>query len=364
MTEVSKPPKEQDKMPDQENARQDVSSWRAIADWYHAYFTGILLSTITRRGTPRATELVEAIFSRQREERFVAGLKKLGLDKLPHAVAAAQYHYLSNHIGGVSVEYMYESDRKAWVRYPAPRWIWAGTAMCAIPTEVSRAMLAGWHAQNGMTLGNKRLGFVCTKMAVDGQPGLEGYYCEYDHDLAPHERLRFARNEDAPDFDPDKAPKLPITTWPPTRLAKAHRNYAMEYVRTTLPVALNLWGPDEAVPLLNLSAKLIGMQFYHQTAASLGLAPPDKSAASFAEFMKTLAAAQDDVCVVTPEADGVRVTQQGWTLMNDVAQADPCLMQAWNGLLEGALAAHNHRLRLGSSMTKTAMGFRFEWTLR
>jgi hypothetical protein len=359
MIEASKSPTAQEQGRD----TQDVSSWRAVADWYHAYFTGILLSTITRRGTPRATELVEAIFSRQREERFVAGLAKLGLDKLPHAVAAAQYHYLSNHIGGVSVEYMYESDRKAWVRYPAPRWIWAGTAMCAIPTEVSRAMLAGWHAQNGMTLGNKRLGFVCTKMAVDGQSALEGYYYEYDHDLAPQERLRFARNEDAPDFDADKAPQLPITTWPPTRLAKAHRNYAMEYVRTTLPVALNLWGPEEAVPLLNLSAKLIGMQFYHQTSASLGLSS-DKSAASFAQFIKTLAAAQDDICLVTIGEKEVRVSQQGWTLMDDVQHADASVMRAWNGLLEGALAAHNHRLSLDSTLTKTSEGFRFEWIIR
>ena len=54
------------------------------------------------------------------------GSKKLGLDHLPPAVAAAQYHYLSNWIGGVHVEYMYETDRKAWIRYPPPRWIWRG----------------------------------------------------------------------------------------------------------------------------------------------------------------------------------------------------------------------------------------------
>ena len=36
---------------------------------------------------------------------------------VPQAVAAAQYHYLSNLIGGVRVEYMPECDRKAWVRY-------------------------------------------------------------------------------------------------------------------------------------------------------------------------------------------------------------------------------------------------------
>jgi hypothetical protein len=58
-------------------------------------------------------------FRRQHLEKFLPGLKKLGLDKLPHAVAAAQYHYLSNVLGGVKVEYMYESDRKACARHAA-----------------------------------------------------------------------------------------------------------------------------------------------------------------------------------------------------------------------------------------------------
>lgn len=337
-------------------------SWRAVAEWYHAAFTGLLLSVITRRGTARAAEMVEAIFARQREERFLPGLRKLGLEGLPHAVAAAQYHYLSNHIGGVAVEYMPESERKAWVRYGAPRWIWAGTALCAIPTEVSRAMLAGWHAQNGVTLGNPRLGFVCTKQAVDGQSGLEGYYQEYDHDLSPGERLRFSRLEDAPDFDPAKAPVLPTSSWPAERLAKAHRNYAMEYLRTAMPVMLNLWGPHEAVPLLNLSLRLIGMQFYHQTAAGLGLAPA-RSAAAFAAFLQALGTAQDDAVRIEQEGGRWRVVQEGWRLMAGVPGLDRTLMPAWNGLIEGALAAHHHRLVMDTRMDFADGRPRFIWTL-
>ena len=138
---------------------------------------------VTRRGTADAAEFVFRVFRRQQQERFLPGLEKLGLSHLPPAVAAAQYHYLSNWIGGVHVEYMYETDRKAWIRYPPPRWIWRGTAICGVPGEVSRAMLRGWHANNGVSLGNPNLGFVCTKQSVDGQDGLEGYYCEYDHPL-------------------------------------------------------------------------------------------------------------------------------------------------------------------------------------
>src|SRR5215472_8702530 len=124
--------------------------WRSVADLYHAYFTGLTLTVVSRRGTPDAAEFVFRVFRRQQQERFLPGLTKLGIDHLPPAVAAAQYHYLSNWIGGVHVEYMYESDRKAWIRYPPPRWAWKGTAICGIPGEVSRAMLRGWHANNGV----------------------------------------------------------------------------------------------------------------------------------------------------------------------------------------------------------------------
>jgi hypothetical protein len=72
---------------------------------------------VTRRGTADAAEFVFRVFRRQRQERFLPGFEKLDLSHLPPAVAAAQYHYLSNWVGGVHVEYMYETDRKAWIRY-------------------------------------------------------------------------------------------------------------------------------------------------------------------------------------------------------------------------------------------------------
>jgi len=77
--------------------------WRSLADLYHAYFTGLVLTVVTRRGTPEAAEFIFRVFRRQQQERFLPGLVKLGIDHLPPAVAAAQYHYLSNWIGGVHV---------------------------------------------------------------------------------------------------------------------------------------------------------------------------------------------------------------------------------------------------------------------
>ena len=184
------------------SASSDVAAHQAIADLYNALMTGVVLTLVTRRGEDTAREFVFRHFRRQHLEKFKPGLIKLGLDRLPHAVACAQYHYLSNDVGGVAVEYVPETDRKAWVRYVPPRWIWAGTALCAVPDAITEAMLRGWHAQNGVSLGNPRLGFVCTKTTTAGDAALEGYYLEHDRPLAPHERLRFARDEDGPPFDP------------------------------------------------------------------------------------------------------------------------------------------------------------------
>ncbi|MEH2472985.1 hypothetical protein V1281_005825 [Nitrobacteraceae bacterium AZCC 2161] len=308
--------------------------WRSVADLYHAYFTGLILTTVTRRGTADAAEFMFRIFRRQQQERFLPGLEKLGLSGLPPAVAAAQYHYLSNWIGGVSVEYMYENDRKAWIRYPPPRWIWRGTAICGVPGEVSRAMLRGWHANNGVSLGNPRMGFVCTKQSVDGQDGLEGYYCEYDHDL--DQRLVFARHLEAPLFDPAKAPALPVASWPKPRLEKAYRNYAMEYVRTAVPVAVQLFGPVDAGYLLHLTGKLIGMQYFDEVAA--GFAMQRGSAKAFAEFLGVLFAAQDDIVEISESAGSFEIRQQTWKLMDGVGDHHPACARALEGLVEGLAA--------------------------
>ena len=318
----------------------DRVAWEAVGDWYHAWFTGIVLTAVSRRGAHDAAELVFRIFRRQQQATFLPGLKKLGLDGLPPAVAAARYHYLSNFIGGVGVEYVEESPTKAWIRYPPPRWIWPGATICGIPSEVNAAMLRGWHANNGAMLGRLGLGFVCTGQTVDGDPGLEGYYVEHDRDLLPEERLRFARGERMPHFDPATAPRLPAADWPAERIAKAKRGYAMEYCRTALQEAVALFGPMEGGHLLGLAARLVAMQLHAETAQRLG-------ATSFAEFMVAMAIAEGDGAEAVPQPDGsVIVTREGCALLRGIADPDGIMAAAWGETLIGALAAHDRFARL------------------
>jgi len=304
----------------------------------------MILQLVMRAGPQLAAEVVFRTFRRQQRARFLPGLKKLGLDHLPHAVACAQYHYLSNQVGGVKVEYVYENDRKAWVRYPPPRWIWSGTAICGIPSEVSRAMLWGWHANNGVVLGNPRIGFVCTGQTVDGQPGLEGYYREWDHDLAPEERLQFAPGERCPSFDPAMAPRLPEDNWPEERLQKTLRNYAMEYITSIIPEAVAALGPEQGGHMAGAAARLIGMHTFDDVAALLGGVAPGKE--GFAAAFVRLARGQGDDAQISREGDALIVRQTSWRLMAEQTSLSPRVFDAWNELWVGAALAHDRFMRV------------------
>ena len=228
-----------------------------------------------------------------------------------------------------------ESDTKSWVRYVPPRWIFDGTAVCGIPTEVSRAMLHGWHGHNGVSLGNDRLGFVCTMQTTDGQPGLEGYYIEEDHPLAPEDRVRFRPGEHPPS-DPVE---LPRPAWDPMRLVKVERNYATDYIRSILPELCAVLGPADAAAVGTIAARQIGMQYHAAVMAKLG--PGGEFVDRFARLLR---AHGDDVDVVETGADTV-VRLARSSLLDDLGLPTEGF-DAWNGLWEGMAAMEQHRLVL------------------
>lgn len=322
------------------------AGYEALALLYNALMTGLVLGLVTRRGSALARDFVQAHFRRQHLAKFLPGLRKLGLQDLPHAQACALYHYHSNALGGVKTEVWLEHERKAWVRYPPPRWIWRGTAACAIPHEVNVAMLHGWHAHNGVSLGNPRLGFVCTGTITAGQPGLEGYYLEHDHPLAPEERLRFADDERMPRVDPGSQPRLDVGSWPADRLQRTYRSYAMEYVRSMLPTLMALIGRDDACAEIGRVARLIGMQFHDEVSALLGMPWDAPGPRSFMMLLAALLAAQGEQ--VHMSTDG-GVQMQGWRLLDDLAMTGDersAAFAAWNELWVGLALAHDRFMHL------------------
>jgi len=330
--------------PNAPDPSNDTAAWSAIGELYHRFLTGLVLALVSRQGTARATEVVYRTFRRQHLELFLPGLTKLGLDGLPPAVACAQYHVLSNALGGVRVEWIPESETKSWVRYLPPRWIFDGTALCGVPTEVSRAMLRGWHGHNGQSLGNDHLGFVATMQTTDGQPGLEGYYIEEDSPLALDDRVRFRPGE-----RPAAAPEpLPNPTWSDERLAKVERNYSVAYVRSILPEMAAVLGPADAAAVGRIAGRQIGMQFHSAVMAQLagGGAPFEQ------RFARLLAAHGSRVAV---ESDGRLVRLVRSELFE--SHAAPSIFEAWNGVWEGMAAMEGlrpmvtERLDLGDPST-------------
>ncbi len=323
------------------DARDDRGAWAALAELYHRYLTGLLLSLASREGTARTATVVRRTFRRQHLELFLPGLAKLGLTELPPAVACARYHVLSNALGGVGVSWIPESDTKSWVRYHPPRWIFDGTAVCGIPTEVSRAMMEGWHAHNGVSLGNPRLGFVCTMQTTDGQPGLEGYYIEEDHPLEPEDRLRFAPGE----RPPGPPAELPLPDWDPRRIAKVERNYAVAYVRSILPELAAVLGPADAGFVGRIAARQVAMQ-YRGTITGLlepGVADVATGPAAFADRFARLLRAHGDPVEITAHGAYPVVRQVGWKLADGLSLPEESF-EAWNGLWEGLAAMEGLRL--------------------
>ena len=235
---------------------------------------------------------------------------------------------------------MPENDRKAWVRYPPPRWIYEGPAICAVPRETSIAFLRAFHAHCGVSLENPRLGFVCSKVTTDGQPGLEGYFLEGDRDLAPDQRLRFAPGESAPPFDPLAAPRL---DWSEERLIKARRNYAVQYIRMALPVLCELLGHATAARLGREAAILVGMQLYDETAALLGIEGRD--AGAFGAYLAAMLCGGGDGAECVMQGEDVLIRTQGSHVLSK-GHSTPELFDAWNGLWHGALAVHDRHSTL------------------
>jgi hypothetical protein len=343
-------------------ADDDGVRWSAVAKLYHAYFTGLILMIASRQGSHSVGQWTQALFRRQHHLRFLASFEKLGLTALPDAVACASYHYLSNAIGGVDVEYMYSHDRKAWVRFCHPRWIYGGTAICGVPIEVGQGYIHGWYGHNGVSLNNPRLGFVCTSQDVTAEYGFAGYFQEFDDELRPDQRVRFAPEEIAPAFDPAAAPKLDLSDWPAARLQKANRNYAMDFVSNGLVELLRYFGTADASNLGHHTGQLIGRQFYRELQTDLAIG--GDTLADFAQFMSIFITAAGDCCEWQQHGERITIRQYGWRLMRDASPLHPCYFDAWNGLWLGALNVHDRFRRMQVTARADHGDDYFEWQIK
>ncbi|WP_025898536.1 hypothetical protein [Sneathiella glossodoripedis] len=328
-------------------ANPQQAAIKAQAELHHAYLLGLQLMVATRHGEKTMEEWMFRLFHRQHLDKFLSSFEKLGLSGLPDAVACARYHVISNSIGGVPVEYMEESPKKAWVRFRYPRWMYDGPTLCGVTPGVGRGFLRGWYAHNGISLKNPRLGYVCVSEDVTGEFGFCGYFKEYDHDLKDEERLQFSKGELPPPFDADSQPAPPASDWSAERLAKANRNYAMEYVRNGLTELSQVIGEESTLEIGQLSARLIGLQYYPKIAQFMEAA--DGNCIDARNFLMDVMIGLGDDVFATDHAtlDQASFEQTGLRILKGLEGKERQLLFAcWQELWVGCLRSHREMLDL------------------
>ncbi len=337
---------------------ESVKAIRAQAHLHHAYLLGLQLMISTNQPNEVVGDWMFRLFRRQHLDKFLSSFEKLGLSDLPHAVACAKYHVLSNNLGGVGVEYMVESDQKAWVRFRYPRWMYHGPTICGVPVEVSRGFLNGWYAHNGVSLDNPRLGYVCVSEDMTGEFGLCGYFQEYDHDLAPEDRLRFAKGEQPPPFDPAAQPSVPQDQWDDERLEKANRNYALNYIRNGLSELVHVMDPEEATALSKRAARLIGLQYFQETAALIDARDGDLE--DCARYLADMFRGMGDDIEINRRPDAIELEHDGLRVIRGLPEEEArVVFDCWAELWKGAASSQRTMKRLTVERDGTAA----RWTL-
>jgi len=332
-----------------------------IARFWGLHWSAIQLTVLRDKGEQDLAAFKYAILRRHQRSHFLPGVDKLGIDRaLPPAVIAGRYHFLSNAIGGLTMEYVEESATRVWIRYMPPAWSFPGQSLFAVPASVERAMFAGWHPFNGRSLGTRRLGFVITKLYQQGEPYDEGYFQEYDRDLEDDECLRMMPVTHSPDYDPDEAPKLDPVTWPEDRLVKAKRNFALGYVEDAVQTALEMYGVHQAAALIAHAARLVAIQFLGELKASFDL--PGACAADLAALLQGLSDLAGETCTVTPAAGAAVTVLRGSRILAHAPVAEE-IYAALGAFVTMSAKVLSPRIRVTRGRFSIADGVREEWLI-
>jgi hypothetical protein len=331
-----------------------------IARLWALQYAALQLTLLRDHGEPALTEFKYRILRKHQQAHFLDGVAKLGIARdLPPAVIAGRYHYLSNQVGGLGMEYVEESPRKVWIRYLAPQWGFPGAGLFAVPSRSARAVFAGWHAHNGASLGCLRLGFVLTKLYQDGEPYDEGYFEEHDGDLAPEERLQCRPVTTSPDFDPARAPRLEPAAWPDERRHRANRSFARGYVEDGVRTLLEMLGVHAACAVVAGALRAVAIQYQHEWRELFGVA--GDRARDLATLLGGLAELAGEEPVVREEAPGRVVLERTPRLFADGEAVPAEVHEALFALPRMCAKLHGARVRLSPAARRPEGAARDVW---
>ncbi|MQA03610.1 MAG: hypothetical protein GEV07_13115 [Streptosporangiales bacterium] len=241
----------------------------ATAFWSKA-FSGLTAVAYRWHGSDFVNKLWYSVLTSHQDDKYVDGLRRLGIDGDPPAVAAAKYHYFTNIIGGLEMEYVEESKKKVWIRYLSPMWTYAGTALMAMPGNLRRTIFSSWHPRNGELMGCDRLGYVGTKFVMEGDPYDEGYFIEHDESLRPDQVMRFEVATRTPEFDPAVAPTLDPELWPEVRMLKARPKFSSRYSQATVDSLYRYLGTNITHDIVGDTMRMLAVQYLPDLRARTG----------------------------------------------------------------------------------------------
>jgi hypothetical protein len=242
-------------------------------------FSGLAAMTFREHGTADLYNIWQRLLGGAQSDRLREGMRRLGIrEDEPPAVQAAKYHFFSNNLGGLNLEYIEESPKKVWIRYRTPYYMMPGLSAIAFPATLRRAQFSAWHPKNRHFLGYPRLGWVYTKTPLEGDPYDEGYFIEYDHDITDAEADGSAVVTSTPEYDPAKAPKLDPQEWPEARRLKARRNYAMGYAAQSFQLVMSIYGQLEARHMIEKTSRILAAQYGHEWINDLQIHASDMEA--------------------------------------------------------------------------------------
>lgn len=305
--------------------------------------SGVTAMVWREKGEAALNAVWRALMSAEQRGRFLEALDKLGIRNGPPAVTAAKYHYFSNTIGGLNLHYVEESPRKVWIRYLPPWGTFPGISALAVPPSVRRTILSTWHPRNGELLGCPRLGWVATKFVSEGHQYDEGYFYEYDHDLAPDETFRVEHVDNSPEFFPERAPKLDPEAWPAARILKGSANYAADYVRHAMEVIVTQFGMAAACNMIRSAMQLLAVQYVSslKTLAGVEGCRPADIAAVYADVLRSF---KNTPTIREISTDGVQISFDGF--MPFPYPGSPLMRQAVFSFFEMGVRVLNGRISI------------------
>ncbi len=315
---------------------------RLAYELWTSLWTGVTLACVRSHGQDSITELEFRSLRRHHRKHFLPGMEKLELGNEPtDAVRCGKYHYFSNTLGGLPMEYVEETPNKVWVRYRPPFWIGDGVTQpsagpAALGSDFGRAAFRGWHSHNGAMIGNPRLAFVQTQNLTDGDPWDAGYFCEFDRDLEPEETYQRRPGEWGPEFDPARAPALPHASWPQERKLRALRNYAVDHTATRFTILSEILGLQAAAAVVEHAFRMVLAQRWLELPAALGIEHIDTPLKA-AHYMATTRGLLNEEAEIIENTGEVRVRFSTSRMWRDepiaLPEIDQAIVRAWSGVL-------------------------------